>query len=165
MDDSTMPGRIFGVLDNDVAWYKYLEQPMLGGTAIVPLVSNYLDAKLTARDINKYNATRPQNQRLGSENNDKYFHQHAMYEAAHPGIWSALVAATMGELKELNDARVSRKEGKKTEAEIQAERKKDLKNNYDAIKMALKGMGPVDSVIVPNPTVQVIREKKKNGEI
>jgi len=160
-----MLGRIFGVLDNDISWYKYFEPPMLGASAFRPLISNFIDSKLTARDINKYNATRPRDQRLAADNNDKYFHQHAMYEAAQPGIWSALVAATMGELKELNDARVLRKEGKKTEAEIQAERKKDLQNNYDAIKMALKGMRPVDEVIVPNPTVQVIREKKKNGEI
>lgn len=162
--DSNIAGRVLGVLGNDIPWYKYLQNPIMAPGALIPLGLEFVKSRQIAKDIAKYNKNLPQDQKLDSRNNDKYFHQRGMYQAASSGVWSALFAALAGELRELNDARLLRKDGVPEHA-IQAERQKDLQNNYDAIIMALQGTDPVDRVVIPNPTIISIQEKKKNGEI
>lgn len=156
--------RIFSVLDNNIPFYKRLQPIDSAAYSAIPLVTGYINSKLVGREIAKYNRRVPSDEGLLTHNNDKYFHQHSMYQAARPGIWSALGAALAGELKEYLDVADRRKEGK-SEEDIQKERKKDLKNNYEAIRMALEDGRPVDQVILPNPTIVSYREKKKNGEI
>lgn len=133
----------------------------LGGFSFIPLAQDYIAGRNMAKDVARYNQGKNQKQGLNATKNDKYFHQHGMYRAAKPGVWSALNAALLGELKEYKDFFQSKDPYDAKEAE----RKKDLKNNYLAIKMALEGNKPVDEVIIPNDTIKFIWEQRKNGEI
>lgn len=159
--DNTMLGRIGGVLDNDIKWYRYIQNPITAiPRAAYPLIRDKLEMDRTAKEVAQYNKALPQDQRLDPTKNDTYFHQHAMYSAAQNGVFSALLAALAGELKEKYWDKPQKLKDGKTEAEINADSKKDLQNNYLAIKMALESNKPVDEVIIPNPTVQKIREMR-----
>lgn len=165
--DDTMFGRVLSVVGNDnIKWQRYIQSPFAAIRAAYPLYRDWRDMNDVGKDVSKYNRGKTKEQKLDSTQNDTYFHQHAMYDAAQQGVWSALAAALAGELKEKYwDKPKKLAEGKLTEAQIDEDSKKDLKNNYFAIKMALKDNKPVDEVIIPNPTVQAIREKRKNGKI
>lgn len=162
---STAAERILSVLSAKPKWYHYIPHADFGITrAAVPLIKEYSDFLKVGKDIAKYNATAPKDDRLIPDNNDQYFHQRAMYQAAQGGIMPALMAALAGELREYTDIPKYRKKGL-SEEEIQKERQKDLKNNYKAIIMALEDSRPVDEVIKPNPTMVSYMRKKENGEI
>lgn len=158
---NTIFDRVVSVLGNSaIRPERTLQQPYMAFTAIPPVVVDYFKANQMAKDVAKYNKGLSQKQALSGVNNDTYFHQHAMYQAAQQGLYSALAAALAGELKEKYwDGPQKIKDGK-SEEDIEADTKKDLKNNYLAIKMALQSNKPVDKAIVANPTVQKIRDLK-----
>lgn len=161
--NQNMIQRVLSVLDNDnIKWQRYVQSPASSIGAIYPLYRDLREMNNIGKDVTKYNKGKTKDQKLDASQNDTYFHKHAMYNAAQQGIWSALVAALAGELKEKYwDKPKKLVEGKLTEAQIDADTKKDLKNNYLAIKMALESNKPVDEAIIANPTVQVIREQRK----
>lgn len=159
---STALDRVASVLDNDIKsrYYWQLLEPQTAVAALVPLAYDFYDMHRTAREAANYNKSLPEKQRLDTKPNDTYFHQHGMYKAAQQGILSALLAAAAGELKEEYwDKPQKIKKGDSIE-KIEEDRKKDLQNNYLAIKIALESNKPVDEVIIPNPTVQRIREMR-----
>lgn len=162
---STMLGRVASVLDNDIRPERYLQvvAPVTSVASFAPLAYDFYDMNRTGKEVARYNKNLQPEEKLDPRNNDTYFHQHGMYQAAQQGIVSALMAALAGELKEKYwDTPKKRKDGM-PEEKIEADRIKDLKNNYFAIKMALESNKPVDEVIKPNPTVQKIRELR-NGQ-
>lgn len=142
---------------------RYLQPWFLAPLGVAPLYRDYKESNLIAKKAAKYNQGKPKDEKLITENNDKYFHQHAMYQAAQKGIWSARLAEALGYGKELWDA--YRDRNTKTPEAIIAEAEKDLQNNKNAIRMGLRSNRPVDEVIIPNDTVRVVREKIKNGEL
>lgn len=162
---STAIERVSSIFGANPKWNRYLPQADFGLTAAaVPLLSEYIKFRRVGKDIAAYNKNLPPKERLIPDNNDQYFHQRAMYKAAQSGVWPALLAAVAGEMREYSDIDKYREEGK-TEEDIEAERQKDLKNNYKAIIMALQSDKPVDEVVKPNPTMVSYMRKKENGEI
>lgn len=122
------------------------------------LGKEYFQNRKISNALIEYNKDLPSSERLRGDNIDKYFHQRGMYQAAQLGAQPAAIALKLGDVKEMWDGFRNRYIRGWDKQQVEQEKQKDLKNNYDAVIMGLNNKIPVEEAIQMPPTVQRLIE-------